>query len=273
MRKPSRILLNTGHVELWPAHLLRARGNRDARALASAGFVLRRKRDGRYLAAELPAGLLPLVPRLAREAGLDHALDVLDAVRFDGAHPATPPSTLPLDHLHPHLDVLGIDAEHYRQRTGLALVGEPAWLAFAGLDRYRRPLWLHPLAARRWRQIRTAALEDEVVLEAVSGYRSHAYQLGIFERKLAGGQRLDDILGINAAPGFSEHHSGCAIDIGTPGEPSAETSFENTAAFAWLAGHAGRFGFRMSYPRDNPNGIVYEPWHWYLSLDRGSTEP
>jgi len=73
---------------------------------------------------------------------------------------------------------------------------------------------------------------------------------------------VEEILTVNAAPGYSEHHSGYALDIGTPGEPPAEESFESTAAFAWLGEHAGRFGFQLSYPRDNPHGIVYEPWHW-----------
>lgn len=76
------------------------------------------------------------------------------------------------------------------------------------------------------------------------------------------GQTLQQILQVNAAPGYSEHHSGDALDIGTPGEPPAEESFERTAAFAWLRAHAAGFGYRMSYPRDNPHGIVYEPWHW-----------
>ena len=97
---------------------------------------------------------------------------------------------------------------------------------------------------------------------AISGYRSHDYQLGIFERKRARGFALADILAVNAAPGFSEHHSGEALDIGTTGEPPAEASFERTPAFAWLQRHAGGFGFAMSYPRGNPHGIVYEPWHW-----------
>ena len=26
--------------------------------------------------------------------------------------------------------------------------------------------------------------------------------------------------------------------------------------------HAAAFGFRMTYPRNNAQGIVYEPWHW-----------
>jgi D-alanyl-D-alanine carboxypeptidase len=101
-----------------------------------------------------------------------------------------------------------------------------------------------------------------VVLEAISGYRSHDYQLGIFRRKLARGQSVDEILRVNAAPGFSEHHDGRALDVSTPGEPAAEESFEATPAFAWLRKRAGEFGFVMSYPRDNPHGIVYEPWHW-----------
>ena len=156
---------------------------------------------------------------------------------------------------------MGLD-ESYPARTGLALVAEPVQLALAGFDRYRRPLWLHPHAARTWLRMRDAALRDDVVLEAISGYRSHDYQLGIFERKRSRGQSIDDILAVNAAPGYSEHHSGRAIDIGAPGEAAAEESFEKTPAFAWLTDNAGEHGFAMSYPRDNPHGIVYEPWHW-----------
>ena len=113
--------------------------------------------------------------------------------------------------------------------------------------------------------MREAARADGVHLEAISGYRGHDYQLGIFERKRARGQSVEDILRVNAAPGYSEHHSGRALDISSPGEPAAEESFEKTPAFNWLTEHAANFGFRMSYPRDNPHGIVYEPWHWYFA--------
>ncbi|ELP95836.1 hypothetical protein A989_19218, partial [Xanthomonas translucens DAR61454] len=122
--------------------------------------------------------------------------------------------------------------------------------------------WLSAAAARAWQALQRAAARDGVVLEAISGYRSHDYQLSIFARKFARGQTVQQILQVNAAPGYSEHHSGDALDIGTPGEPPAEESFERTAAFAWLCAHAAGFGYRMSYARDNPHGIVYEPWHW-----------
>lgn len=260
MRPVPRVLRNTAEIEIWPAWLLRARSNHDARALSQSRRVLRRKRDGRYLAAVQAGGLLPLVTRLMREPGIEAALDLLDAPRHARAgleHVAT----LPLDRLQHRLDALGLD-DSYGERTGLPLVPEPDWLALAGFDRYRRPLWLHVDAARAWQHMRDAALRDGVVLEAISGYRSHDYQLGIFERKIARGQAVDEILAVNAAPGYSEHHSGLALDIGTPGEPPAEESFEATPAFAWLCGHAGGYGFAVSYPRGNPHGIVYEPWHW-----------
>ena len=254
-------LLNTPDIELWPSGLLRARGNADARTLSRAYRVLRRKRDGRYLAAMLPEGVLPLIPRLPHEPGIEAAWDALDHLDGSRGFAIDEAGHLPLDQLQERLHALGLQ-EEYGERTQLPLVPEPAALALAGFDRYRRPLWLTAGAARAWEAMRRAACADGVVLEAISGYRSHDYQLGIFERKLARGQTVAQILTVNAAPGYSEHHSGNALDIGAPGEPPAEESFEKTSAFAWLSRHAGGFGFVMSYPRDNLHGIVYEPWHW-----------
>ena len=264
MRPASHLLLNTPDIEIWPGGLLRARSNHDARALARARHVLRRKRDGQYLAADLPEGLLALVPRLRREDGIELALAMLDHLSEHRRVGIDAIDELPLDRLHDRLEALGLD-DSYGERTGLPLVAEPTLLAFAGLDRYRRALWLVSPAARAWRSMQAAALREGVVLEAISGYRSHDYQLGIFERKRARGLDVDEILMVNAAPGYSEHHSGRALDIGTLDEPPAEESFEATPAFAWLQARAAEFGFEMSYPRGNPHGIVYEPWHWYFA--------
>ncbi|PPU78249.1 peptidase [Xanthomonas cucurbitae] len=260
MRPTQTLLLNTTAIELLPAALLRARSNADARVLAQANWVLRRKRDGRYLAAQLPHGLMPLIPRLPREPGLDEALDRLQAASDRAQSPHG--TTLAIEGLQRRLGQLGLDADDYVQRTGLQLIAEPATLHHAGRDRFGRPLWLSSGAVRAWHLMRAAALRANIVLDAISGYRSHDYQLGIFERKFARGLALDQILAVNAAPGFSEHHGGDALDIGTPGQAPAEESFEATAAFAWLSDHAPHFGYRLSYPRHNPHGIVYEPWHW-----------
>jgi D-alanyl-D-alanine carboxypeptidase len=268
MRSRPRFLINTSSIELWPGGLLRGRSNADARVLSRARAVLRRKRDGRYLAAVLSEGIQPLLPRWSREPGVDEALDALDTQTDARGFDPDTAGVLPLDGLRERLDRLGLD-ENYGERTGLGLVPEPAALAFAGFDRYRRPLWLSARAARAWQRMRAAAASEGVALDAISGYRSHDYQLGIFERKRARGQEMHEILIVNAAPGYSEHHDGNALDIGAPGEPPAEESFERSPAFAWLTERAADFGLRMSYPRDNPHGIVYEPWHWYYAGNAG----
>src|SRR5437870_1160176 len=60
--------------------------------------------------------------------------------------------------------------------------------------------------------------------------------------------------------------TGCrhrASDVTTDeGVAPLEPEFERTRAFRWLSKNAGRFGFALSFPADNPYGYDYEPWHW-----------
>jgi D-alanyl-D-alanine carboxypeptidase len=153
-------------------------------------------------------------------------------------------------------------APGYAAATRLAAQRDRAVLHYAGLDHAGRECWLAPTTVRAWRRLATAAAADGIALQLVSGFRSRLYQARIIDAKLRRGQDLAAILRVNAAPGYSEHHLGRAIDIGTPGSPAADASFEHTAAYAWLVVHGPRLGFRLSYPRDNPHGIVFEPWHW-----------
>lgn len=125
-----------------------------------------------------------------------------------------------------------------------------------------RPQWLAPHAAAAWQRMHAAARHDRIDLQVVSAFRGIEYQLGILQRKLAAGQSITQILQVSAAPGYSEHHTGRALDLTTPGYAPLEEVFETSPAFAWLQTHAGEFGFRLSYPRGNGYGIVYEPWHW-----------
>ena len=101
----------------------------------------------------------------------------------------------------------------------------------------------------------------------MSAYRSIEYQCGLIHRKLEEGWLIDDILLINAIPGYSEHHTGRALDLHAGDGKPLESAFENHPAFAWLCENAAEFNFHLSYPRDNPSGIDYEPWHWCFSSD------
>lgn len=156
---------------------------------------------------------------------------------------------------------LGIPPD-YAERTGLPLQPEPATLVEVSPGRTQRRHWLEPKTAARWARLEAAAEGDMIRLVLVSAWRSLEYQQGLIERKLERGEAIEDILRVNAAPGHSEHHSGRAVDLGVAGEPPLTEAFERTPAFRWLTRNAGRFGFALSYPRDNAHGIVYEPWHW-----------
>ena len=161
------------------------------------------------------------------------------------------------------LNTLELDVDVYAASHHLQLVAEPNMLEYAGKDRYQRTLWLEHRTKAAWQRMQRCAKQDGEILEAISGFRGYHYQMGIFQRKMARGLTLKDILSVNTAPGFSEHHSGRAIDISAMGELAAEQSFEQTSAFSWLNTFAGDFGFHLSYPRGNIHGICYEPWHWY----------
>jgi zinc D-Ala-D-Ala carboxypeptidase len=131
-----------------------------------------------------------------------------------------------------------------------------------GLDMFGREQRLERKAASQWSAMRLAADRDGVVLAIVSAFRSFDYQQQIIARKLAAGLSIEQIITVSALPGFSEHHTGRAIDIGTPGCPPVTEAFEQTLAFDWLTRRGHDFGFRMSFPRGNQFGVIYEPWHW-----------
>lgn len=113
--------------------------------------------------------------------------------------------------------------------------------------------------------MKLAAKQASITLFLISAFRGIQYQHDLILGKLQHGRSIADILKVNAAPGFSEHHTGRAVDIGTTECDSVGIKFENTLAFQWLSKNADGFGFTMTYPRDNPSGIDYEPWHWCFS--------
>ncbi len=142
---------------------------------------------------------------------------------------------------------------------------EATTLVVVGCDAFGRELRLAPEAAAAWVALREAAEADGVRLLALSGFRSVARQREIVGRKLAAGIPWPEILRVSACPGHSEHHTGCAIDLGSPACEHLAETFEGTREFRWLGAHASRFGFALSYPRNNASGVTYEPWHWRWS--------
>ena len=158
---------------------------------------------------------------------------------------------------------LGIP-EDYGRDADMPTYAEATELIEVGPNLVGRMQRLTPAAAEQWQAMVAAADQVGIQLLIVSGFRGFDYQAALIRKKIEAGRSLAEVLAVNAAPGFSEHHTGRAVDIATPGSRPLTEEFEDTDAFRWLESRAIEFGFSMTYPRDNPWGITYEPWHWSL---------
>ena len=113
-------------------------------------------------------------------------------------------------------------------------------------------------------KMREEARKDGIYLVFLSGYRSINLQNEIFySLKSIRNQEAFERARVSAPPGYSEHSTGFAIDIGdaTQRETDFEKGFENTNAFKWLLKNAAKFHFKLSFNKNNKY-IDYEPWHW-----------
>ena len=124
---------------------------------------------------------------------------------------------------------------------------------------------LHADAADAFEAMRQAAASDGVDLRLLSGYRSINLQEEIFfEVASERNQTAEERARVSAPPGYSEHSTGYAVDLGDGEAPETYLSpdFEQTRAFRWLQDHAPRYHFILSFPVGNPQGVNHEPWHW-----------
>ena len=127
-------------------------------------------------------------------------------------------------------------------------------------------------AAHALLAMQRAAALDGVDLVVLSAFRSVALQRQLFfDVKAARNQSARDRARVSAPPGFSEHSTGFAVDLGDGRLPATNlsTSFDQTPSYRWLAANAHRFHFQLAFPRGNAQGVSYEPWHWRFE---GSTE-
>ena len=130
-------------------------------------------------------------------------------------------------------------------------------------------------AAQKFKEMAAAARAQGAILAPLSGFRSEKDQKSLFFRTAAQrNQTPSQRAAVSAPPGYSEHHTGYAIDIGDGAVPATNlsTKFENTKAYKWLEANAAKYGFELSFPENNSQGVNYEPWHWRFVGDRNSLE-
>lgn len=110
------------------------------------------------------------------------------------------------------------------------------------------------------------AIKSGIDLKVISAYRSFGTQSTLKSNYLttygSGSNQF------SADQGYSEHQLGTAVDITIEGLiPSLVVAFEGTPGFTWLSENAYKYGFILSYPKDN-SFYQYEPWHWrFVGVD------
>ena len=116
-----------------------------------------------------------------------------------------------------------------------------------------------------------AAKSEGLGLNLQSGYRSYSFQVSLYNRYVQQqGQAVADSQ--SARPGYSEHQTGLAADLGSVSHPECdvEACFGTTPEGKWLAANAYKYGFIIRYPQNMQNitGYIYEPWHVrYIGVD------
>ena len=130
--------------------------------------------------------------------------------------------------------------------------------------KYQRYEQLHKDAALALMKMIYAARDNRVWIVPVSGYRDVEKQHHLFQAQIRRKGSEKEAAKSSAPPGYSEHHTGYTIDL-TDGKlvnRDITSDFASTDAYQWLVGNAHQFGFELSFPKNNSQGVNYEPWHW-----------
>ena len=126
-------------------------------------------------------------------------------------------------------------------------------------------IYIHKEIYESFKEMQSMSAQRGISLQLLSGYRSIDLQRDIFyENKSIRNQTAVERSWVSAPPGYSEHSTGYAIDVGDGDYPEThfEVEFEQTPAFQWMKRFAPKYHFVLSFPLNNKQGVTYEPWHW-----------
>jgi len=116
-------------------------------------------------------------------------------------------------------------------------------------------MYLHRSALRAVSEMFATARQHDIAAFFVSsGFRSYDAQVELYDD----GANSDFV----KPPGYSEHHTGLAVDILAPGVGMMQMA--GSPEGAWLAANSYRYGLVLRYPEGSTpiTGIEFEPWHF-----------
>jgi len=132
---------------------------------------------------------------------------------------------------------------------------------------FGREFQIEPETYRHFEQLRQALKKKGIQIELDSVYRSVARQKEIvaeFTQKYG----ADYVKQYVAVPGYSEHHTGLAVDICLVVDGKVIDDNDEMIAqkeiFAQIHPLLAEYGFILRYPqgKESITGYSYEPWHF-----------
>lgn len=158
----------------------------------------------------------------------------------------------------PHPDAQRVGIYHFA-------FDEAKWADLVVVNRHR----VHKQAAPSLRKMMAAAKADGAPLTIASGFRSVKYQQDLINRKIKSKQSPTQIYRLSAPAGYSEHHTGLAVDFSPFND-----SFAKTKGYAWLLENAHHYGWYQTYNEaySKVSGVAEESWHWKYRGDDVAVE-
>lgn len=110
------------------------------------------------------------------------------------------------------------------------------------------------------KKLLTRAERDGIDLRILSAYRSFGTQASLKSNYTItyGAGTANQF---SADQGYSEHQLGTTVDFTTPILGADLNNFDKSEAYIWLLENAHKYGFVLSYPKNNTY-YTFEPWHW-----------
>lgn len=115
---------------------------------------------------------------------------------------------------------------------------------------------VHKELSQAFKIMYNQAKKEGIELSILSGYRSVSSQKNIIQTRINNGENEKEIYKSNAYAGYSEHHTGYAIDIN-----DINAEFADSKEGKWVASNSLKYGFRISFPINNVQKLSFEPWH------------
>jgi len=142
--------------------------------------------------------------------------------------------------------------EHYIPES-LALISKDF------LYESKKEAWIHTKVLPYLEELLKGAKNSGLDLKIISAYRSFGEQSslkGVYTVNYGSGANT-----FSADQGYSEHQLGTTVDFTTTSVGATFSGFSKTPEYEWLEKNAYKYGFILSYPKNNAY-YQYEPWHW-----------